>query len=87
MAREMSAQEERYFATKLANDPTLATFLNNQVNNGQSFMQQASRLYVCDRCESGALAHGEGYKCPHCGYASKTRSTRVRDYLKGGFYR
>jgi anaerobic ribonucleoside-triphosphate reductase len=87
MHREMSRQEEQYFATKLANDPTLAAFLNNQVNAGQNFMTQAARLYVCERCESGALAHGSGYACPHCGFKSETRNTRVRDYLKGGFYR
>lgn len=87
MARMMTSQEERYFATKLANDPTLATFLNNQVNNGQDFMMQAGKLYVCDRCESGALAHGTGYACPHCGYKSKTRSTRVKDYMNGEMWR
>ena len=87
MAREMSAQEETYFATKLANDPLLATFLNNQVNNGQDFMQQAGKLNVCERCESGALAHGTGYACPHCGYTSKTRSTKVRDYMQKGMWK
>lgn len=87
MAREMTAQEEKYFATKLAGDPLLATYLNNQVNAGQNFMQQAGKLYVCERCESGALAHGNGYACPHCNYKSPTRSTKVRDYIKGGFYR
>ena len=46
MAREMSTSEERYFASKLANDPLLATFLNNQVNNGQNFMSQAGKLFV-----------------------------------------
>lgn len=87
MARTMSRQEEVFFATKLANDPTLAAFLNNQVNNGEDFMQQAAKLFVCERCESGALAHGTGYSCPHCGYKSKTRSTRIRDYIEGGHYR
>lgn len=87
MAREMTRQEELFFAQKLAREPTLAAFLNNQVNAGQSFMQQAARLYVCDRCESGALAHGSGYACPHCGFRSNTRSTKVRDYMKGGFWR
>ena len=87
MAREMSVQEERYLATKLANDPLLATFLNNQVNNGQEFMAQAGKLNVCERCESGALAHGSGYRCVHCGYESKTRSMKVRDYMNDKFWR
>lgn len=87
MHREMTRQEEAWFAQKFANDPTMAAFLNNQVNSGQDFMQQAGKLFVCERCESGALAHGTGYACPHCGYTSKTRSTKVRDYMKGGFYR
>lgn len=83
----MTRQEERYLATKLANDPLLATFLNNQVNNNQDFMQQAGKLFVCERCESGALAHGTGYACPHCGFKSDKRSMKVRDYMKGGFHR
>ena len=81
MAREMSTSEERYFASKLANDPLLATFLNNQVNNGQNFMSQAGKLFVCDRCESAALAHGTGYACPCCGHKSDKRSVKVRDYV------
>ena len=88
MHREMTAQEERYFATKLANDPSMAAFLHNQINHGgQDFMQQAGRVYVCERCESGALAHNQGYKCVACGHEGKHRNVRVRDYLKGGFYR
>ena len=87
MATEMTRQQELFFATKLANDPTLAAFLNNQVNNGQDFMQQAAKLFVCERCESGALAHGTGYACPHCGYTSKTRSTKVRDYMNERMFR
>jgi len=87
MSREMSRQEELFFAQKLAAEPTLAAFLNNQVTNGQNFMQQAAKLYVCERCESGALAHGSGYACPHCGYKSNTRNTRVRDFIKGGYWR
>jgi len=83
----MTSQEETYFATKLANEPMIAAFLNNQVNNGQSFMQQAGKLMVCERCESGALAHGTGYACPHCGFKSDKRSAKVRDYLNGRFYR
>jgi hypothetical protein len=87
MARFMTAAEEKYFATKLAGDPTLAAFLNNQVNNGQDFMSQAAKLPVCDRCESGALAHGTGYRCPHCGFQSDKRSLKVRDYISGGHWR
>jgi tRNA(Ile2) C34 agmatinyltransferase TiaS len=86
-SREMTETEQKYLISKVGNDPTIAAFLNNQVNQDQSFMQQATRLYICDRCESGALAHGTGYRCVHCGYESKTRSLRIRDYLKGGFHR
>lgn len=87
MAREMSVQEEKYFATKLADDPTLAAFLNNQVNNGQSFMKQAGKLQVCERCESAALADGPGYACVRCGYKSKTRSMPVKDYMRAALFR
>lgn len=87
MAREMTRQEEAWLSQKFANDPIIAAHLNSQVNAGQSFMQHAAKLFVCERCESGALAHGTGYACPHCGYISKTRNTQVRDYLKGGFWR
>lgn len=87
MHREMSRQEEMYFAQKLANDPTLAAFLNNQVISGQNFMQQASRLYVCDRCEHAALAHENGYICMTCGHQGANRNVRVRDYIRGGHWR
>lgn len=87
MAKYMTAQEERYFATKLANEPTLAAFLNNQVNNGQNFMTQAGKLPVCDRCESAALAHGTGYACPCCGFKSDKRSLKVRDYINDRHWR
>jgi len=87
MFREMTRQEELYFAQKLAAEPTLAAFLNNQVNHGQNFMQQAAKLFVCERCEGGALAHGSGYACPHCGHKGETRRMRVKDFIRGGYWR
>lgn len=86
MEREMTRQEELYFATKLAADPTLAAFLNNQVNHGQNFMQQAARLYVCERCEHAALASANGYTCPNCGHQGSNRVS-VKSYMRGGLFR
>jgi Predicted DNA-binding protein containing a Zn-ribbon domain len=86
--RMMTDREARYLMHVTNGDPLIASYLNNQVNHGQNFLQQAANLLVCEKCESAALAHQQGYVCPRCGYRSATRSQyKVRDHIKRGAFR
>jgi ribosomal protein S27AE len=88
MAKEMTAQEERYWMHSLSGDPLIRDFLRSQgIYYHGGARNKALNQPICPKCERMAFHHKGGVACPTCGYMGTASTHKLRIHLRDGGYR
>jgi hypothetical protein len=88
VSREMTPQEQRFFAHALKNDPVVGAYIRNQAMYGHDPLKVGRNLMVSLCCEAAALHHNGGAMCGKCGkWMPKGKTHKIKEHFAQGLYR